>query len=127
MEAPLSEKGSSDFLSTYSPSNCNTSDIIPFIHSISFPVSQEELAKMIVLCLLSSTPTTVDSHMNRRSFFAPMTEQTSLHFSCSPHHLPQCRYCTAVLNKLCSTNIHNGCSRCPHFAKISLHFLPCVT
>lgn len=48
------------------------------------PISQEKLAEIKILCLLSRTPTTVDSHMKKRRFFASITGQTSLCSFCSP-------------------------------------------
>lgn len=62
MEAPLSQKDSSDFMSTYNSSNCNTLDIIPFIHNISILISQKKHAKMTVLCLLSHIPTWTEEY-----------------------------------------------------------------
>lgn len=126
MEAPLSQRDSSCFPSTYSPSTCNTSDIIPFIPGISIPVSQEELAKMLDLSLISHNPTTVDFQTEEASLLdklpfalpvlpkpSPTTQEFYCHIESSLEH----EYSEWVFRW----------SQCPHLSKMSLNFLLCVT
>lgn len=77
---------------------------------------------MIILCLLSHTPTTVDSHMNKEKILCfHYRVNFPLFFLFSPNSLPQYRNFTVALNNLSNKQTLNGWLQCPHLAKLSLN------